>query len=312
MAELTGQQYQCTNVYATSATSDNLSRHEMLHWVNDSLQSEYKKIEELSNGAAYAQLMDLLFPGTVSLKKVKFRTNLEHEYIQNFKVVQGAFKRVACDKEIPVNRLVKSRFQDNFEFLQWFKKFFDANYDGHEYNALEARGNIPLGSMTGVGPSAGNSRVGIGGGATGHHAPAAPRPAMGVGARTATVNTTLTTHHASGNNQISPLTTTTTSNTTTAATAAANKARLTQNGSASALDQSARLKFEAEIAQLKTTIEAIERERDFYYGKLRDLEVICQQSEEEATVDKKKILDILYATEDGFAVPEESAPEASS
>lgn len=29
--------------------------------------------------------------------------------------------------------------QDNFEFLQWFKKFFDANYDGREYNPLEMR-----------------------------------------------------------------------------------------------------------------------------------------------------------------------------
>jgi len=116
----------------------------LLSWVNDSLQAEYKKIEELSNGAAYAQLMDLVFPGTVPLKKVKFRTNLEHEYIQNFKIVQGAFKKVGCDKEIPVNRLVKSRFQDNFEFLQWFKKFFDSNYDGHEYNALEARDHIAL------------------------------------------------------------------------------------------------------------------------------------------------------------------------
>ena len=144
MADLAGQSYQCVNVHATAATTDNLSRHEMLNWVNDSLQSEYKKIEELSNGAAYAQLMDLVFPGTVPLKKVKFRTNLEHEYIQNFKIVQGAFKKVGCDKEIPVNRLVKSRFQDNFEFLQWFKKFFDANFDGHEYNALEARGNIHL------------------------------------------------------------------------------------------------------------------------------------------------------------------------
>lgn len=44
--------------------------------------------------------MDLLFPGSVVLKKVKFRTNLEHEYIQNFKLVQGAFKRVGCDKVI--------------------------------------------------------------------------------------------------------------------------------------------------------------------------------------------------------------------
>lgn len=34
---------------------------------------------------------------------------------------------------------MKGKFQDNFEFVQWFKKFFDANYDGHEYNPLKAR-----------------------------------------------------------------------------------------------------------------------------------------------------------------------------
>lgn len=28
---------------------------------------------------------------------------------------------------VPVDKLVKGRFQDNFEFVQWFKKFFDAN-----------------------------------------------------------------------------------------------------------------------------------------------------------------------------------------
>lgn len=40
---------------------------------------------------------------------------------------------------IAVERLVKGKFQDNFEFIQWFKKFFDANYDGKEYNPLLAR-----------------------------------------------------------------------------------------------------------------------------------------------------------------------------
>ena len=34
---------------------------------------------------------------------------------------------------------MKGRFQDNFEFIQWFKKFFDANYDGSEYDAVGAR-----------------------------------------------------------------------------------------------------------------------------------------------------------------------------
>lgn len=34
---------------------------------------------------------------------------------------------------------MKGKFQDNFEFLQWFKKFFDANYDGKEYDPVLTR-----------------------------------------------------------------------------------------------------------------------------------------------------------------------------
>lgn len=34
---------------------------------------------------------------------------------------------------------MKGKFQDNFEFVQWFKKFFDANYDGKDYDPVAAR-----------------------------------------------------------------------------------------------------------------------------------------------------------------------------
>ena len=46
---------------------------------------------------------------------------------------------------MPIDKLVKGRFQDNFEFLQWFKKFFDANYGGSEYDALGQREGLPMG-----------------------------------------------------------------------------------------------------------------------------------------------------------------------
>lgn len=48
---------------------------------------------------------------------------------------------------VAIDKLVKGRFQDNFEFLQWFKKFFDANYQGTEpYDALAMRGGEPMGN----------------------------------------------------------------------------------------------------------------------------------------------------------------------
>jgi hypothetical protein len=52
------------------------------------------------------------------LVQVKFNTKQEHEYITNFKVLQASFKKMSVDKIVPVDRLVKGKFQDNFEFLQ--------------------------------------------------------------------------------------------------------------------------------------------------------------------------------------------------
>lgn len=44
------------------------------------------------------------------------------------------------------------------------------------------------------------------------------------------------------------------------------------------------------------TIEGLEKERDFYFGKLRDIEVMCQESNDGNPI-IQKILDVLYATE---------------
>lgn len=55
-----------------------------------------------------------------------------------------------------MDKLIKGRFQDNFEFLQWFKKFFDANYGGQEYNAYEARSGIMIGGTVGGGSNISN------------------------------------------------------------------------------------------------------------------------------------------------------------
>ena len=40
----------------------------------------------------------MCFAGTLPLKKVKFNTHLEHEYIQNFKLLQNSFSKLGIDK----------------------------------------------------------------------------------------------------------------------------------------------------------------------------------------------------------------------
>ena len=82
------------NVALTSATSDNLSRHDMIQWINGSLGLGLKKIEELASGAVYCQFMDMLFPGKLKIlmfcsriyafcKEIKFCTYFQVKTVFN-------------------------------------------------------------------------------------------------------------------------------------------------------------------------------------------------------------------------------------
>ncbi|XP_058828625.1 microtubule-associated protein RP/EB family member 1 isoform X6 [Topomyia yanbarensis] len=284
------------NVYSTNVTTDNLSRHDMLSWVNDCLRSQFTKIEELCTGAAYCQYMDMLFPGSVPMKRVKFRTNLEHEYIQNFKILQAAFKKMNVDKVIPVDKLIKGRFQDNFEFLQWFKKFFDANYDGREYDSMEARFGIPLGS------GAIQNELGVGELPKRHiQAPKSQK---------------LPTHHvtSTGISKVTPSRPTVPMGNLErrqiggigGGPATASKSSSQNSVTNQQVDE-----LTNQVQDMRLHLEGLEKERDFYFSKLRDIEILCQEDEQNDTQNQliQRILNILYATEDGFAPPDDMPPE---
>ncbi|KAK4474786.1 hypothetical protein MN116_001906 [Schistosoma mekongi] len=269
---------QAVNVHSTSQMTDNLSRNEILQWVNHCLDSCYSKVEELCTGAAYCQLVDMLFPGTLVFKKVKFNTKLEHEYINNFKVLQALFKKHGVDKEVPIEKLVKGKFQDNFEFVQWFKRFFDVNYDGHPYDALAARGGEKI---IGSGKPPNKSQLDQ------------PRNSISSNVKPISQKQVVTTLRTSQ----SALSGTPTSNNHYAAGDNSEVAILKQR-----FEQ---LTMEAE--QNKTDIERLLRERDFYFSKLRSIEIVCQENQKVELT--KDIFEILYATEDGFTAPEPGEPE---
>lgn len=70
-----------------------------------------------------------------------------------------------------------------------------------------------------------------------------------------------------------------------------------------------------QITELKVTVDGLEKERDFYFGKLREIEILVQEQLDmlDGQVDDndclKIIQSILYRTEEGFEVPPEGEGE---
>ncbi|KAL1236099.1 Microtubule-associated protein RP/EB family member [Trichinella pseudospiralis] len=246
------------NVYSTSGTTENLSRHEMLNWVNDCLQSGFTKVEQLCTGTAYCNFMDMLFPGSVALRK-------------------ESFLKMGVNKVVPVDKLIKGKFQDNFEFLQWFKKFFDANYDGRPYNALLARGEEPMPPADGISK------------ATGSKATVPRRAAAAVASERVAKPVTKQAVFARPNS---------------AARSTAGD-HGPSNGQANLTDQRIQDLTE-QLKELELQHANLEKERNFYYGKLRNIEVIAQScADSGAGMNAETVLEVLYATEEGFASPAE-------
>ncbi|KAM7192046.1 Calponin homology domain containing protein [Naviculisporaceae sp. PSN 640] len=230
------------------------SRQELVQWLNSLLQLNITKVEQCGTGAALCQVYDSIFLD-VPMSRVKFNVNSEYAYIQNFKVLQNTFTKHQIEKTIPIEQLVKCKMQDNLDFLQWTKKFWDQYYPGGDYDAVGRRKGAPLPPSGGAARSTGSA--------------AARRPGG-----------------------------------TTPTTGGPRVAKAAGGGAASAA-------LQAENNTLKETVVGLERERDFYFSKLRDIELLVQQAvEEDPELEKqedglvKQIQTILYSTEEGFEIPE--------
>ncbi|KAJ7216057.1 calponin homology domain-containing protein [Mycena pura] len=232
------------------------SRTELLQWVNDLLQLNYTKVEQCGSGGAYLQVLDSIYLD-VPMARVKMNAKHEYEYLANFKIMQNVFKTKKIDKPIPVERLVKCKMQDNLEFLQWLKRFWDTQYPGGEYDAVGRRKGAPAEPASTLAP------VGRPPQASSSYAPARAGGRTPVGG------------HRAG----------------TPNTAVVNA-------------------LNAQLREMTGHLEALEKERDFYFDKLREIEILVQARMEGLEADgqdddtMRNIQKILYTTEDGFEVPE--------
>lgn len=64
--------------------------------------------------------------------------------------------------------------------------------------------------------------------------------------------------------------------------------------------------YDEQITELKLSVDSLEKERDFYFAKLRDIEILCQCPEIENSVVVEAMKKILYATDDSASVVAEA------
>jgi RP/EB family microtubule-associated protein len=132
-----------------------VGKNEILKWVNISLKLNLTKIEQACTGAVYCQIIDSIHSGKVKMHKVNWKAKLEHEYISNYKILQQAFDDCKITKRIEVEKLIKGKYQDNLEFLQWMKRYYEEKSATTDYDPIARRNNCDL-EITNENLTAGN------------------------------------------------------------------------------------------------------------------------------------------------------------
>lgn len=247
-----------------------VGRGEILSWINATLQLSLGKVEEAASGAVQCQLLDMVHPGVVPMHKVNFDAKTEYDMIQNYKVLQDVFNKLRISKNIEVNKLVKGRPLDNLEFMQWLKRYCDSVNGGimnENYNPVDRR-------------SKGGKERNHRGSNKSSKSLQANRLSTANSADSGSLNSDLCIGPTIGK----------VGNT------------VTEEHYTEQIQQ-----LSEKIADLKVSVDSTEKERDFYFSKLRDIEILCQRPELEHLPMTKAIRKILYAAD----AKDSSLPEAN-
>lgn len=275
-----------------------VGRNELLQWINSTLGLNLQKIEQTSNGAVACQLLDVLRPGQVQLSKVDFNAKSEYEMIGNYKVLQATFSKLGVDKHIEVAKLMKGKPLDNMEFMQWLKAYFDGQTGGQApegYDAKTRRASSRTGDVRTAGtggrarPRQASFNTNINGarsGGGGGQGPPAARPATG--------RSTLP-PAASPARQAAPSAPHVPDEAADTMSAPEQQQPQQQQPGADPAEVQA---LTDQVASLEVTADTAAKERDFYFGKLRDIEILCQTPGLQSDKVVQTVERVLYASND--------------
>ncbi|XP_028055920.1 microtubule-associated protein RP/EB family member 1C isoform X3 [Camellia sinensis] len=230
-----------------------VGRSEILTWINSILKLNLSKVEEGCSGAVHCQLMDAVHPGIVPMHRVNFDAKNEYDMIQNYKVLQDVFNKLKITK---VDFLI---YASRVSFVSLEKVLHI------EVNKLvkgRPLDNLEFMQWLKRYCDSVNGRV------LHSYNPLERREASKGGKD---VNKKSTSWQPSTRSSTAAPKTQTSHNTRRNDVNATN-----QSVKASRPSSSGGPAYNEQIAELKLSVDSLEKERDFYFAKLRDIEILCQ------------------------------------
>ena len=125
--------------------SKKLGRSELLSWINKTVESEYLKVEDLSDGVGFCQIIEAFFKGiSHELNTLKFMAINDIEQKQkNLSIFNVILGKAGCPRQIDPIKMSRGIFSLNLEFLQYLFDFlyktFGSVVPKKKYNGLKRR-----------------------------------------------------------------------------------------------------------------------------------------------------------------------------
>ena len=125
--------------------SKKLGRSELLSWLNKTVESEYLKVEDLSDGVGFCQIIEAFYKGcSHELNSLKLNSINDNEQKQKnlstFNIILG---KAGCPRQIDPIKMSKGVFSLNLEFLQYLWDFLYKSFGSvvpkRKYNGLKRR-----------------------------------------------------------------------------------------------------------------------------------------------------------------------------
>lgn len=119
--------------------SSKLGRLELLSWINEITECDYPKIEFLSDGIGFSQILLAIHPKCLQLSSLNFNARFVDDFTKNWHIIDRALTKIKADITINIEKIAAGNFQENMNFLQWIYNYTKQSSNEFKTNGYNER-----------------------------------------------------------------------------------------------------------------------------------------------------------------------------